>query len=135
MAAAMVVVAWALLGWLVGAVAAPLVQRLIGPDAPELGPPPRLPALGPLAPDLTLQGLLAGGLALLAWREGPGLPLVVHSLYAAVLAVVLLIDFRTRYVYHVIVFPALAAALVLTPLASGQPFWAGLAGALVGGLA
>jgi len=135
MAAAALVLGWALLGWLVGAAAAPWVQRLIGPDAPDLGPPPRLVALGPLAPDLVLQGLLAVALALLAWREGPGLTLVVHSAYAAVLAVVLLIDFRTRYVYHVIVFPALAAALVLTPLASGQPFWSGAAGALVGALA
>src|SRR5579884_1689765 len=129
------VAGWAVLGWLVGALAARFTCRLLERDAPEAACPASIRGLGPLGTDPLLQGLIALAWAVLAVAHGPGLPLLVYSLSALALALVLVIDARTRFVYDVVVYPAIAAAAVLTPLASGQPFWSGLAGAAVGAAA
>jgi prepilin signal peptidase PulO-like enzyme (type II secretory pathway) len=73
--------------------------------------------------------LLFGGLA---WCFGPGVPLAVYSLYVVFLLVVLAIDLRHRWVYSIVCYPGILAAIVLTAVVQGT-WWIGLAGAAVGG--
>src|SRR5581483_5554540 len=128
------VAAWAVIGWLLGAAAVPPMRARLAADEPQLAPPWRLAALGPLGADPLLQGMLAAAFGVLGAARGPTPALVVQSGYALVLILVLVIDARTRYVYNVVAYPGIAAAVVLTPLALGQPLWSGLAGALAGAL-
>lgn len=127
-----VVLAWVVLGWLAGALVGHAVRHLLANDAPDVAPRP-LAWLGPLGVDPPLQGATALAFGVLAGRLGLGLTLAIYSLYAAALLALLIVDWRTRWVYDAMAYPALAAALLLTPLATGGAFWHGLAGALIGG--
>lgn len=108
------------------------IGRLRAYDGPEVAPRP-LAWLGPLGVDPPLQAASALAFGVLAVRLGLGLGLAIYSLYAAALLGLLVVDWRTRYVYDAMAYPALVAALLLTPLATGGAFWQGLVGALVGG--
>lgn len=90
------------------------------------------PAWSSLEPWLAVTfGLFA--LSLLP--EAGLLSLLVHSLYAALLWIVLMVDWRTRYVYNRITYPALVAALLLTSTALSQGPLATLLGFAVGAAA
>lgn len=122
---------WMLLGWLAGAIVGYACRRLLAAEVPTAAVKP-LPWLGPLGIDPPLQAASALAFGVLAWRVPFGLTLGIYSLYAVALLALLLIDWRTRYVYDAMVYPAIAAALFLTPLATGGVLWQGIAGALLG---
>jgi leader peptidase (prepilin peptidase)/N-methyltransferase len=71
---------------------------------------------------------------LLAWSHGPGVPLVVYSVFAAVILLVLAIDLHHRWVYAAVGYPAVVLGLVLGPWVHPTPLSTLLGAALGGGL-
>ena len=69
----------------------------------------------------------------LAIRFGQGLPIAAYSLYTAILVVLAAVDLRHRFVYAIVIYPGLAAAVVFTPLLTGVTFGATITGLLIGG--
>lgn len=128
---ALVIPVWMALGWLLGAAFGHAVHALLRDDAPQALPRPIKP-LGPLGVDPPLQAATAAVFGLLAWRLPLGVALPIYGLYAAALLALLVVDWRTRYVYDTMVYPAIAVAVALTPVARQGPLWQGLAGALIG---
>ena len=126
-------VAWAVLGWVVGALGGYAARALVAPDLASDEPPPRRVAfLGPLGVDLAIQSATAISFGLLALSRGFGLMLLIYSLYAVALVLVFVIDARTRFVYNLLAYPAVVIGVVLTPFANQQEIWNGLVGALIG---
>lgn len=130
-----VVLLWAVVGLLMGVLLDRLAY-LLPRDAP-LASVPACDACGAPIRSLTLRGssacarcghatqfdraawILAGLYALLALRFGWSSTLMAHSLYTAVLLLIAMVDWRHRYVYTIVVYPTIAAALLLTPAATG----------------
>jgi leader peptidase (prepilin peptidase)/N-methyltransferase len=149
----MLPVAWAALGWLLGTVLESVALRLAGepeprcPGCAQAEPGPRVFGLGrafgvagmrcrqcgswAIWSIAGLGPLLAAVFALLAMRWALGPELLAASGYAAVLGLVAALDLRHRLVYPLLTYPATALALVVTPLAFGQPYWSGLVGCCV----
>jgi leader peptidase (prepilin peptidase) / N-methyltransferase len=65
-----------------------------------------------------VEWLTAALFLALALRDGPTLPVFAYSLYTAELIVLAVVDLRHRFVYAVVVYPAILSALVITPLAT-----------------
>lgn len=140
--------AWGLVGWGLGLGLNHVIHQL--PRDQALAARPRceqcgatirlfgLPRWGPCAgcgerlPYDRVEWLLAGLFIALAVRFGFGPFLLVHSFYTAVLVIIALIDWRHRYVYTVVVYPAILASVVLTPLVGIAGLIEMLAGLLVG---
>src|SRR5205807_258425 len=64
----------------------------------------------PLAYD-RVEWLLAGLFILLAARFGPGGPLIAYSVYTVALLAIAAIDLRHRYIYSIVSYPSLVAAV------------------------
>lgn len=130
-----VVLLWAMVGLLVG-VLLDRIAYLLPRDAPLVSVP-ACDACGAPIRSLTLRGsstcvrcghatqfdraawILAGLYALLALRFGWSSALVANSLYAAALLLIAMVDWRHRYVYAIVIYPTIGAALLLTPVATG----------------
>jgi prepilin signal peptidase PulO-like enzyme (type II secretory pathway) len=146
---------WAVVGWIVGIGLNAVVHELprsqqlfVRPRCPHCeapllaaaftiaAPSRRAACPGCQAPGVdaahTLEWPTALVFGALAWCFGASLPLAVYSLYVIFLLVVLVIDLRHRWVYTVVCYPAILAAVVLTAVLQGTS-WAGAAGALAGG--
>src|SRR5439155_19162851 len=79
----------------------------------------------------SLEWPTAAMFGLLYWRFDLSPVLLVYSVYAVLLLVVLAIDLHHRWVYSVICYPAILAALVLTPVVTDN-ILDGVLGALLG---
>jgi leader peptidase (prepilin peptidase) / N-methyltransferase len=142
-ATALVVVAWAALGFVVGLA----LNRLAYALPAETGPAwaPRCPACGASVPFVggwaracrscgapvpydRLEWLTALLFGILAARFGPDTSLVAYSVYTISLAITAAIDLRHRYVYSIVSMPTLLLALVLSPTLAGMDFILTLAG-------
>ena len=107
------------------------VRRIFGPDG-------RRPGARGWWSIWALPGLvavLALSFALLVARWSVGPQLLIVELYAVILALVATLDLRDRLVYPLLTYPATALAMILTPLAFGQPAWSALVGSLLLGVA
>jgi leader peptidase (prepilin peptidase)/N-methyltransferase len=141
------VILWATLGWAAGLGLNRIIHQLPR-DLPPLGSPScqscshpipiigwmsrPCPACGKLTGYDRTEWLAAAVLAVLAVQYGPSGALVAYSLYSLVLIAIAAIDFRHRYVYSVIVVPALLVAVILTPLLTGLDWSATLIGMAAG---
>jgi prepilin signal peptidase PulO-like enzyme (type II secretory pathway) len=145
---------WAALGWIVGTALNAVTHEL--PRSDRLLARPRCPHCHGLL-GLSSLTLLPGGrrrrcascgavvmptshslewataavFGLLYWRFDFSPALLVYSLYAVLLLVVLAIDLHHRWVYSVICYPAILAALVLTPVVTDN-ILDGVLGAVLG---
>ncbi len=145
---ALLVVVWAALGWVAGVVLNRPIHQLprdqpplhqphcehCGRPVPVLGWPGRRACAGcgaPLEYD-RVEWLTAPLFALLAIQFGPSGSLAVYSVYTLILLIVAAVDFRTRYVYAIVVYPGVLLAAVLTPLLNGVDLMATLMGIGVG---
>ena len=68
----------------------------------------------------------------LAIRFGQELPVLAYSVYTAVLVLLAAVDLRHRFVYSIVIYPGIAAGLLLTPLLTGTSLSATLLGFGVG---
>lgn len=82
----------------------------------------------PLA-ELLVGSLLAG----LFWLEGWGLPFLFHSVYAVILVLVLVIDWKHRDIYFSVIIVGGMVALVGLFVLPGMDLTSGLVGAAVAG--
>ncbi len=127
------VLSWAILGWIVGLwlnrIAYGLVaeQSVVRPRCTTCDAPIPLFQLGrrgcpscgvALAYD-RLEWLVAGLFALLAVHFGLSGQLIAYSVYTTVLALTAAMDFRHRYIYSIVSFPAIMGALILSPTLGG----------------
>ena len=129
----MFVASWAAIGCAIGMGLAWLLPLAVAPattSASARQPHPRVTRW-----HVALGATLALAFALLAMRRSFGPELLVVSGYAAILSAVAVLDLRHRLVYPAMTHPSTVAAIVLTPLALGQPAWSGLVGGLLGALA
>ncbi len=146
---------WAALGWIAGMGLNAIVQEL--PRSDRLLARPRCAGCEQPLPSRTLTILRPGArtacpacgvavlnaartlewpvalaFAALAWCFGGyWSALLIYSAYALLLLLVMAIDLHHRWVYTVVCYPAILAAMILTPLVRG-PWWSGALGALIG---
>jgi leader peptidase (prepilin peptidase)/N-methyltransferase len=143
---ALFVVGWAAVGWIAGIglnrivyqlprdlhpLRRPLCQSCSQPIAP-LGWNRSCSGCGQSTGYDRTEWLAAALLGVLAMRFGPSGALVAYSLYTLMLIIIAAIDLRHRYVYSIVVFPALAVAMVLTPLLTSVDVGSTLIGTAVG---
>ncbi|MFN2224576.1 MAG: A24 family peptidase [Chloroflexota bacterium] len=110
---------YGLLGWL------SIGRRIQGPACPECG---QVHRRRPLMVELGTL-LIFAALPSLIW---PALDLVVYSAFIAVLILIIVIDLEHRLVLHVVTFPSMAVALVLSFFLTDNGPLLALAGGLVG---
>ena len=77
---------------------------------------------------------MAGLFLILGLHFGLGAPLLAYSVHTIFLVVISAIDLRHRFVYAVVVYPALVLALLLTPALTDTSLLATIVG-LIAGLA
>ena len=122
------IVAAALVGWLLGLASANVLRVLRAGHASVVV----RGFAGRLVRDPALQGFQAIVFGVLAWHFGATPELLAYCALSVVLALVLFIDLRTRYVYGEVAYPGIIAGIVLTPLVAGGPWWGGLLSTLLG---
>lgn len=146
----MLALAWVAVGWAVGLMLNRIAYQLprehnplstpacesCGTARPFLGLPRRTcPSCGARLSFDSVEWLAGGIFGSLALYLGAGYPLLVRSLYAAILLGIAAIDWRHRLVFGVMAYPAIVLALVLTPTLPGSSIASAVGGLLVGLLA
>ena len=122
------IAAAALVGWLLGLPSSTILRLLdAGPtDIADGG------FAAGVARDPALQTFQAVAFGVLAWHFGATPEFLAYAALSLVLALVLFIDLRTRYVYGEVAYPGIIAGIVLTPLVAGGPWWGGFLSTLLG---